>query len=960
MRPLRPLAESILALLVVLLPAAASAQVFGKNKVQYEPLNWSVLETPHLRLHYYAEEESLARRLAPFAESVCVNFDRRFRVTGRSPVPVLLYSTHHLFQQTNATAGLVSEGTGGLTELIKGRVLIPYTGSWTRLEWVTRHELTHSYMLDKISRVMRQHRRAQGYLPPLWFIEGLAEYCATHWDAEAEGLLRDAVVSGEARALTHSDDITGTVLMYKEGQSFLLYVADRFGTEKVFDLLDNWYRADDFETAFRITFGMPLREVDADWFASIRRRFLPQVATLRGAPEVARRLTPRGRFNLGPRLLPNADAADTTLRFCHFAAGEGGIELMINQPDSRGRRRSKRVLRGGQSASFESFHLFQNRPDASASGHIVLSSKHGGRDAIYVLRARDGHVLERFDFPQLVSLVNPSLVPGDTSVVFAAQDYSGDADLYRASWLSSRRGTKGVVRLERLTHDGFDDAEPDVSPDGRWVVFASDRGERGGHYSLYRLALAGGTPERLSDPPCGDDRQPVYSYDGRWIAYRSTRGGTSDLWVRSTEPARAARRVTSLIGPASDPDWLADSRGLLFTGQNAITFQTYSVAFDPDTLKDEPETGSRAAPAQALAASTETAQHYQRRLGFDLVQNTVGFDPSFGGAGGGGQIALSDILGNEQIYLYLGSNSDRFGGSFLDNLEGGITYVNQARRLNWGIGLFRLTQVYDADLDLRRIERRYGVMGLASYPFSRYTRVEGQVLVRHASGHLLRSGASQTVDLVSNFVTLVHDNSRWSMLGPSAGTRMFLSAGFTRDMTSGAGDFGTLVAEARHYSQPFSQLVLATRVNGQASLGRDARRFYLGGPRSLPGYDYRTLTGLRTAVISQEVRFPLVSGLTVALPVPWLFPTVSGVAFGTMGWAFDDGAGVPIPAGLDSVAVRMLSGRAGQGHLGAVGVGFFIGGGYFPALRWTYAWATPDFQHFARRPRTQFSLGFNF
>ena len=239
--------------IVLLLGLAASpgyAQSFGQNKVQYEPLHWSVLVTPHTRFHFYAEEESLSRSLAAVSESVCVEYDRRFRVVPKHPIPILLYSAHHLFQQTNATPGLISESVGGLTELVKGRVLIPHNGSWARLTWVARHELTHAYMLEKLSRVMREHKRSHGYLPPLWFIEGLAEYCGTTWDADAEGLLRDAVLTNRAEALTHSDEITGTVLMYKEGQSFLLYCADKYGPDKVFDLMDNWYKADDFEAAF--------------------------------------------------------------------------------------------------------------------------------------------------------------------------------------------------------------------------------------------------------------------------------------------------------------------------------------------------------------------------------------------------------------------------------------------------------------------------------------------------------------------------------------------------------------------------------------------------------------------------------------------------------------------------------------------------------------------------------------
>src|SRR5262245_60725750 len=347
---------SVIALLASLpLASSASAQVFGKNKVQYEPLDWSVLETPHVRFHYYAEEESLGRRLSAVAETVCVEYDERFRLKFRAPIPILLFSSHHYFQQTNATQGLISEATGGLTELIKGRVLIPHNGSWARLVWVTRHELAHAYMLEKLSRVMKDHKRSQGYLPPLWFIEGLAEYFGTHWDADAEGLLRDALLTGRAVRLTRSESIIGTVLMYKEGQSFLLWLDDKYGHDKVVDLMDNWWRADDFETAFRITFGERLEKLDEQWFNEMKRRYYPVVAVAHNASETGERLTRNGHYNLGPRVLPPIITGppalrDTALRFCYFEADEGGIDLMINEPDGHGRRKDRRVLRGGQSA----------------------------------------------------------------------------------------------------------------------------------------------------------------------------------------------------------------------------------------------------------------------------------------------------------------------------------------------------------------------------------------------------------------------------------------------------------------------------------------------------------------------------------------------------------------------------------------------------------------------------------
>lgn len=930
MRLLRQCSAALAASVMLAVASPASAQVFGRNKVQYEPLDWSVLETPRLRLHYYAEEESLARRLVPLADSACVEFDARFRLKFRRPIPFLLYSVHHLFQQTNAAGGLISEGTGGLTELIKGRVMLPHTGSWNRLVWVTRHELTHAYMLEKLAQVMKEHKRNQNYLPPLWFIEGLAEYCATTWDADAEGLLRDAVVSGEALPLTRSEPILGTVLMYKEGQSFLLYLAEHYGSEKVFDLLDNWWRADDFETAFRITFGVPLKQVDEEWFDSLRRRYYPSVAHRDAAEDVGRKLSGRGWYHLGPRVLPAP--ADTSVRYCYFAANDGAVDLMVSERGKDGRRRERRLLRGGQSPSFESFHLFQNRPDASPSGLIALSSKRGGRDALYLVDSHKGRIVRKLDFTMLVAINDPAIVPGDTAVVFSAQDYSGRSDLYRASWGGEK------VRLERLTTDDFDDLEPDVSPDGAWVAFASDRGDRGGHYSLFRLPLAGGPIEALSDHAEGDDRQPVYSPDGRWIAYRSTRDGTSDLYVRDAEPATEARRLTRLLGPAYDPDWLADGKGLLYTAQERITFQTYAILFSPDTLVVEPERTGTRTPAVPLATSVEEEVPYERRLGLDLVQNSVAFDPGMGTPGGVGQIALSDVLGNEQLYIYLSNDSERFG-DFWDGFEGGVTYINRSRRLNWGVGVFRLTQVYDADLNEFRRERRIGTLGLASYPFSKFSRIEATVVIRHASDHLLRSGEFQNVDLVSNYLSIVHDDARWTVMGPSGGRRLFLSAGFTRDLTSGAGDFVSMAGEVRQYTSLMRHVVLATRLQGQASLGRDAQRYYLGGWGSMRGYDRRAFSGLQTVMLQQELRFPLVRGLVIAIPSPWLFPTVSGAVFADAAWMRTDGD---------------------RDQAGAVGAGFYLGGGFYPVIRWNYVWPTRDFQRFRHGPITEFSVGYNF
>ena len=904
-------------LALVVLAAPARAQSFGKNKVQYEQLQWSVLETPHLRLHYYAEEESLARDLSAFAESVTVEYDRRFRLAPKSKVPLLLYSTHHLFQQTNATPEQLTESVGGLTELIKGRVLIPHNGSWARLRWVTRHELAHWYMLNKMTAVMKAHKRSVNWMPDLWFTEGFAEYMGTTWDADAEGLLRDMVLSRMAYPLLESEPITGSVEMYKEGQSFLLWLAGRYGDARIFDLFDNVWRGDDFATVFQITYGRKLADCDQEWFEGLQRHYFPEVATAARAREVARPWPQESRFNLAPRAMPQISKADTALRYCWFEVGEGSVDLMISEPVRDSLRRTRRVLRGGVSAAFESFHLFQNRPGTSASGLIAVTAKRGGRDALYLIDPATDRILRRLEFPELVALHDPALAPDGNSVVFSAQGYDGQQDLYRASWPNE------VTRLERLTHDGYDDVEPCLSPDGKWVAWASDRGDLGGRYSLWRLSMNGGKPEELSHPAAGDDRQPAWSPDGRWIAYRSTRGGTSDLWVRPAVPSNEARRITQLRGVASDPDWLPRGDGLLFTVQENVSFRTFSMKVTPDSLPVETEpVPARSSPLPAVADASP-ARPYERRLGFDMVQNGVSFAPGFGSAGAG-QIALTDMLGNESILISLANDSDQFG-NFWDGWEGGVTYLNQSRRLYYGVGVFRLTRLYDPDYDVVRREKRVGTLGLVSYPFSPFTRVEASVQVQHATNHLLRSGGAPTVDLVSNFVSFVHDDARWWWDGPTGGSRLNLTAGFTRDMTSGLADYATVLAEVRHYRQPIRHVVLASRVQFTRSFGNDAQRAYVGGPGRLHINQRQVIYGLQMVNAQTELRFPLLRNLVLSVPSPWQIPTLHGAFFADGGFAL------------------------------------YLGGGVYPELRWNWVWRSNDFRTLTSpQPTTYFTIDFTY
>jgi TolB protein len=81
--------------------------------------------------------------------------------------------------------------------------------------------------------------------------------------------------------------------------------------------------------------------------------------------------------------------------------------------------------------------------------------------------------------------------------------------------------------LTRLTRDPASEGIASWSPDGKRLVFSSDRD---GDWDLYLLSLANGAARRLTSDP-GTDTFPAWSPDGKAIAFVSDRSGNADIYL---------------------------------------------------------------------------------------------------------------------------------------------------------------------------------------------------------------------------------------------------------------------------------------------------------------------------------------------------------------------------------------------------------------------------------------------
>lgn len=135
-----------------------------------------------------------------------------------------------------------------------------------------------------------------------------------------------------------------------------------------------------------------------------------------------------------------------------------------------------------------------------------------------------------------------------------------------------------------LTDDPALDYNAVISPDGRWVVFTS---ERTGNVDLYALELeAGVAPVRLTYHPAMDDAA-TFSPDGERLAFVSTRDGYADVFVMPFSPGEttAESHAVNLTGrPSGDfnPAFSPNGRRIAFSRQENLWASADSRTADED------------------------------------------------------------------------------------------------------------------------------------------------------------------------------------------------------------------------------------------------------------------------------------------------------------------------------------------------------------------------------------------
>jgi Tol biopolymer transport system component len=951
---------SAIILTIFLASSVCFGQSFGKNKVSRQKFDWMTYKTTHFVIYYYPEEESLVRTMADMAEIAYAKISTILEHNIERETPLILYKSPDDFRQTNVILETLGEGVGGFAELLKYRIVIPFTGSMDGFQEVITHEITHIFQYDILYRELFAHIYTGEFLysPPLWFVEGLSEYMADDWDAEGRMVLRDAVINNSIVPLIYLDDFSPLgsriYLGYKQGQSAVEYLAEKYGTDKLSDIMLELKasRTKDLDEAFKNSIEIGLEKFDEEWQQYVKKKYWPSIADKQTPSLMDKNLTKEQQnsyYNVKPAWSPSGEL----IAYITYQDGYEEIKI-ISAKDGK---LFSRITKSFQGDKYNTIREKGSGLAWSKDGNrIAFIGTKNGKDYLLAVDVVTGELTNWIEMP-FDAAYSPTWSP-DSKYVALVGLKNGKSDIY------AFRLEDAV--MEQLTSDVYDDRFPSWHPTELKLVYSS---ERNGVYKMFILDLGS---KRSSQITYGkhNETYPSWNSDGNRIIFCSDMNDISDVYT-ANDDGENWTKLTNILTGCFNPSLSPDGKSVVTTIYSESRYDIY-VLRSSELLDEKIET-----PRE----ETQEILYTIDDRGVRGVDYSLKFAPdiilvNFGYISGGSfqntiQIVASDIMGDHRFMAGIDSVSLVNQPDFL------LAYYYLKMRADFGGAIFNQNNFY-TEGDDRFWERNTGMVGYLSYPLDQFKRIDLN-LERYLRflDYIDDEDRKDRESITLLGLSFVKDVVIWNYFGPYSGMRYNLSVEQSVKLTSRDLQRTNAIVDYRRYFKLGQRSNFAARFIGAASMGADKEKFHLGSSfiqsqggfyftkTLMRGYDFNEISGNRVGLLNLELRLPFVDELRFGWPFVWGFSGIRGVVFMDLAGVWprppeaEDIYGDPIeyksqfkPWVRDDKGFRLVDLRA------SVGAGFRIWLGFF-SLSFDFAKKT-DFRKFGEGYEFHFGMGQDF
>ena len=888
-------------LLILFAASAAQAQLvpyYGKNNVKYDTFDWKTYKTAHFEIFFYPQSATHLQRVASMAESAYDKISADLQHDIEFKIPLIFFKTQSEFEQVNYLQ--ISEGILGAAEPVYNRMAFAIDQPSDKLQELIVHELAHVFEFSMlfggmISPVLKQS-------PPLWVMEGFAEYETGVWDPTDLMIVRDAVMTERLPFLSIREDLIapGGVELgrapYNVGHAAFEFMKEKYGEAAVRQFWFYLKKATLLGSEDVIYSALGVKEETFnEQFANYLRERFKDYRDRQSPIDYGREIgLPEKYYQIFSQA-----ASPNGKEFVVMTANREDFEFDIIKVDATGKVLDN--LTGGFTSSYDylttdTFTFEGRNLSWSANGQrIAFFARTGKRRSLIVLDASDGDRLKKMKL-DLDQAASPALSP-DGKMVLITGLVNGQPDLFIIDVDSETR--------KNLTNNILYEKTPQWSPDGKWIYYTSRIRSRD---QIMRMSSS--NPNQIEQLTFSqyDSTSPFYDARTNSIYYSADKNGVYNLYRLDMNTGDKVQ-YTDVIGGNFSPILVRDG------DKERIAFTSFFKGQYRFFVMDLPK------PVAVFAKGTETDDGSTQTTGEQLAA-TFGIPQEPPAQGGASQ--ESDFRPTKQLAIDKGKVADKkfrvliagrpsvitgvsgdtfavASGVVLQDILGDQEFRFFTSRIrgfqSYNVGYLDLRHrfqyltdfLFDDDfffaplpapvaneigigVDIVR-SRIYGGRIISQYPFSRFYRAEFSAGlfdlaqefyfpdVQELYEQFLRNTGQDDALAAGGYapigVALVGETTRFREFGPLTGFTFRLSVNYSPAVGDDWVSRTIYEADVRKYFRVHGRSVLAFRGRGFHTTGDDPVIFSFGGGQDVRGFDFREIIGTTGGIANSEFRFPL-------------------------------------------------------------------------------------------------------
>lgn len=543
------LQNTLLFLLLLLAGGEAVAQgtdiKFGRNRVQHKEFDWRYYQADEFDIYFYTGGKRLAKFAGRNASQYLENLEERLDYRAKNRLTLIIYNSYSDLRQTNIGYSAKKDDPNGVTPIVDNHAFVYFDGDHFSLMNNIREAIARVLINEMLYGGGIQERVQNSTLLnlPEWYLQGLAEYLGNPLSEQELAQFRSGMLSGKYekfQLLNKEEKVLVSQLIWR-------YIANSYGKSSISNILYLNKVNKSLESGFAFVLGKDYNELYEEWNRYYRRQFQDNQRALSNEPSEARLVQTPDAFHQEKVTTAKLGPKGEKIAYVTNNQGRKKVWIYDIEEDDRNKiyRKGHRAQVLERDYNYPQIAWHPRRPE------LILVDDEKDVVVFKSYNLEEDEITESRKNFRVEKVLDLNYGPRGNFLALSAID-NGQSDIYIFNWQTNS--------MRPITNDIYDERNPRFTPDGKALVFSSNRyndtikkrrrgrsalGGFNTSYDIFYYPYRKGTNElkRLTHTPLIDERMPD-AYDTAYMSYLTAQNGVRNRGATRLDSLFQGSRIT--------------------------------------------------------------------------------------------------------------------------------------------------------------------------------------------------------------------------------------------------------------------------------------------------------------------------------------------------------------------------------------------------------------------------------